>query len=130
MEILCGNPAERGETLFSINDTELVRGGEKDGNIHLVTNMLEIAVRQYKRPQYAEKLGDTNTLIKMYCDRMKEEIWWWAMPEYSLLPKVKQLIDSGHITPETAEYYKNTLIQLQKNYPKYVKRNQEWLHIK
>ena len=104
-----------------------LRTAEKDGNIHLVTNMLEIAVRQYKRPQYAEKLGDTNTLIKLYCDRMKEETWWWAMPEYSLLPKVQALIDSGDATAETTEYYHMTLAHLESTHPRYAARVQSYL---
>ena len=96
-----------------------LRTAEKDGNIHLVTNMLEIAVRQYKRPQYAEKLGDTNTLIKLYCDRMKEETWWWAMPEYSLLPKVQTLIETGNLNYETIEYYKRTLLILENKHSRF-----------
>lgn len=99
---------------------------ENNHNIEVVTNLLKLAIVKYHRPYYADKLGDTNTLVKLYCDRIKEEVWWWAIPEYSLLPKVKQLLESGHATSETSKYYTKTLAQLYVQHPKYIKKNQEW----
>ena len=99
-----------------------LREAEESGNALLVTNMLRNAVSKYRRPLYAEKLGDNDKFVELYCERMKEQIWWWAIPEYSLLPKIDKIIESRNVTTNTVKYYLNTLKSLADRHPKRVKR--------
>jgi len=43
---------------------------------------------------------------------MKEQLWWWLFPDYSLLPKADALIESGNVTTNTVRFYHDTLTQL------------------
>ena len=103
-----------------------LRTAEENSEAEIVTNMLLRAIRSWGRPLYAEKLGDTNMLVHLYCDRMKQEVWWWSMPEYSLLPKVQALLDSGTVSSNTAAYYQETLNYLRENHPRYRERNPDY----
>lgn len=107
------NKAEDPHLLFE----KTLRTAEENGDTDTVTNMLHEAIAKYRRPLYAEKLGDTNTLVKLYCDRTKQEIWWWMIKPYSLLPKIQALIDSGDCTEETKEYFYFTLLKLRERKP-------------
>lgn len=98
-----------------------LREAETQGDTDTVTNLLREAAEKYRRPLYAEKLGDTNLLVRLLCDRMKEQIWWWAMPEYSLLPRAHALAHSSAATPATAAYYTNTIAWLRNTHPIYTR---------
>ena len=103
-----------------------LREAETQGDEGVVANLLREAVDKYRRPLYAEKLSDTNLLVRLLCDRMKEQVWWWAMPEYSLLPRTHALAHSSAATPGTAAYYTNTVNWLRDTHPAYVKRMQTY----
>ncbi len=106
--------SEDAHLLFEIE----LRTAETNGDTATVKRMLHNAVTMYRRPLYAEKLGDTNAVVQLYCDRMKQEIWWWKYLSYSLLPKVQALLETGDCTEATKEYFLLTLMKLKEKYPK------------
>lgn len=59
-------------------------------------------------------------------DRMKEQVWWRAMPKYSLLPCTHALAHSPAAAPDTAAYYTNTINRLRDTSPAYVKRVRQY----
>ena len=95
-----------------------LREAEESGDSLTVTNMLKEGLSRYRRPLYAEKLGDYDKLVELYCKRMKSQNRWWATPEYSLLPKIDKIIERGNVTTNTIKHYRDTLKLLIGRHPK------------
>ncbi len=87
-----------------------LREAEQAGDAQTVTNLWKQGLSLYRRPLYAEKLGDYDALVRIYCDRMKEQLWWWLFPDYSLMPKVDRVLQQ--VNPDTLRYYRDTLARL------------------